>query len=197
MALRLRRRDSVIARPLRADAVTALGAVAVVVLLPLATFLVSVWLHGWQLQAVQSASMEPTYRVGSMLVIESIDASEVRVGMPLVFEDPTTPGRLVVHRVVERAPGDQIAFWTQGDANASRDPAPVPARMVRGQVKWQVTELGHVLNWLQWPRSGLLIAVPLGLLALSEWSERRKKSVEAPPVPEPTEPTELPEEASA
>ena len=134
MALRLRRRHRVTVRTLRADVVTALGVAAVAVLLPLATFLVAAWLQGWQLQAVQSASMEPTYRVGSLLVIEATDASNVQAGMPLVYEDPTTPGRLVVHRVLGRAPGDQIAFWTQGDANSSRDPVPVPARMVRGEV---------------------------------------------------------------
>jgi signal peptidase I len=197
MALRFRRRDRVGTPRLRTDIVTALGAVAVAVLLPLATLLVSTWLHGWQLQAVQSASMEPTYPVGSLLVIEPIDASKVRPGMALVFEDPTTPGRLVVHRVVGPAPGGQVAFLTQGDANASRDPVPVPARMVRGQVKWQVTELGHVLTWLQWPRSSLLIAVPLGLLVASEWLERRRKAAEAATMSGATKPAAESEEVPA
>lgn len=196
MALRLRRRDGLTARALRADVITALGAVTVALMLPLAMFLVSVWLHGWQLQAVQSGSMEPTYRVGSLLVIEPIDASKVREGMPLVFEDPTTPGRPVVHRVLGQAPGEELAFWTKGDANVSRDPAPVPARMVRGQVKWQVTELGHVLTWLQWPRSALLIVVPLGLLLVSEWLERRRRPPRAIAPPESPGPPSAPAEAS-
>jgi signal peptidase len=120
--------------------------------------------------------MEPTYRVGSVLVVEPIDASEVRRGMPLVFEDPMAPGRLVIHRMVERAPGDTVAFWTQGDANAARDPVPVPARMVRGKVKWQVTGLGTLLTWLRWPRSGLLlVVVPAALLVATEWRDRRRR----------------------
>jgi len=151
----------------------ALAILSLVVMLPLAAFLVSVWLLGWQLQSVQSGSMAPTYPVGSLLVIAPMNASEVEVGMPIVFEDPEIAGRLVTHRVIERAPGTALAFVTQGDANASRDPFPVPARNVRGQVLWHVTGLGSVMDYLQWPRSFLLLVVlPVGLLLLSELRSR-------------------------
>jgi len=69
----------------------ALAAVVVSLLLPLATFLVATWLLGWQLQHVLSGSMSPTYPVGSLLVTAQIDASDVRAGMAIVFEDPLNP----------------------------------------------------------------------------------------------------------
>src|SRR5436190_7264370 len=148
-------------------------AVAVALLLPLATFLVAAWLLGWQLQSVLSGSMSPTYPLGSMLVTAQIDAAEVAVGMPLVFEDPRESGRLVTHRVVALAPGSELAFITRGDANATNDPSPVPARLVRGRVLWHVTLLGSVLDWLQWPRSFLLLVLlPAGLLVLAELRAR-------------------------
>jgi signal peptidase I len=149
-------------------------ALSVAVLLPLATFLVAVWLLGWQLQHVESGSMSPTFPVGSLLVTAQVDPTDVTVGMPIVFEDPREPGRLVTHRVVGVAPGADLSFLTRGDANATNDPVPVPARLVRGRVLWHVTALGTVLDWFQWPRSFLiLVLLPAVLLALAEWRSRQ------------------------
>ena len=143
-------------------------------LVPLATFLMSVWLLGWQLQHVESGSMSPTYPVGSLLVTAQVDQADIEIGMPIVFEDPREPGRLVTHRVVGIAAGADLAFLTRGDANATNDPSPVPARLVRGRVLWHVTLLGTVLDWLQWPRSFIvLVVLPAGILLISGWRERR------------------------
>jgi signal peptidase len=154
---------------------TTLAVFAVAVMLPVTMFLVSAWLNGWQLQAVQSGSMAPTYPEGSLLVVGPIDASQVEPGMAAVFEDPQIRGRIVTHRVVGRAPGEGLQFWTQGDANAFRDPFPVPARLIRGRVLWQVTHIGGLMAWLRWPRSFVLLVVLPGLLlAVSEWRARRR-----------------------
>ena len=145
------------------------------VLLPLATFLVASWLLGWQLQSVLSGSMAPTYPVGSLLVVAPMDASDVKPGMPIVFEDPRVRGRIVTHRVVGVAPGDTLQFWTQGDANASRDPVPVPARMVRGRVMWQISYVGGLLTLLQWPWSFLALVVAPGLLLIGGELRNRRR----------------------
>jgi len=57
------------------------------------------------------------------------------------------------------APGETLQFVTQGDANAVPDPHAVPAPLVRGRVPWSVSHLGTALDWLQWPRSFLLLVV--------------------------------------
>ena len=162
----------------------AIGVTAVALLLPLATLLVAVWVAGWQLQHVQSGSMAPTYPVGSLLVTGDVDPATVHVGMPLVFVDPLASDRLVTHRVVGVAPGTDLAFLTRGDANATNDPVPVPARLVRGRVLWHVTLLGAVLEWLQWPRSIIvLVILPAVLLILVELRGRRRAggTLRAPP----------------
>jgi signal peptidase I len=145
------------------------GAVlAVAVLLPAATFAVAAWLQGWKLQPVRSASMEPTYTVGSLLVVEPIDASEVRPGMAVTFADPAGADRLVTHRVLRPAPGPNLAFVTQGDANTIPDPLPVSAREVRGRVRSAVPGLGTALHALRWPRNVLVLVVaPLVALVAS------------------------------
>jgi signal peptidase len=146
-------------------------------LLPLTTFLMAVWLLGWQLQHVESGSMSPTFPVGSLLVTGQVEPTDVSVGMPIVFEDPREPGRLVTHRVVGVAPGAELSFLTRGDANTTNDPVPLPARLVRGRVLWHVTVLGTVLDWFQWPRSFVLLVVgPAALLLLGDWRQRFRKS---------------------
>jgi len=158
----------------------ALAMLTLVVLLPLATFLVSVWLLGWQLQSVQSGSMAPTYPVGSLLVIGPLDAGQVALGMPIVFDDPELQGRLVTHRVIDRVPGTTVSFITQGDANATRDPVPVPARNIRGHVLWHISGLGNVMDYLQWPRSFiLLVALPAAVLLIGEVRSRMRRPKDA------------------
>lgn len=80
---------------------------------------------------------------------------------------------IVTHRVVGRAPGETLQFLTQGDANATADPAAVPARMVEGRVRSEIGGLGLVTDWLRWPRSFVLLVVVPGLLLAS--GERRRK----------------------
>ncbi len=163
------------------------GVVVVALLLPLTTFLVAVWLLGWQLQSVQSGSMTPTFAVGSLLVVGQLDPSRVEPGMAITFEDPAEPGKLVTHRVVGVAPGKELGFITKGDANAASDLVPIPARLVRGQVLWQVSHLGSLMDWLQWPRSFVLLVVVPGLLLIGlEWRGRRgSRSVEPAPASPP------------
>jgi hypothetical protein len=77
---------------------------------------------------------------------------------------------------VDVAPGESLQFITQGDANAVRDSTSAPARLVRGRVLWQVSRLGSVMDWLQWPRSFLLLVVVPGLILLADgWRSRRQR----------------------
>jgi signal peptidase len=150
-----------------------LAAVGVAVLLPLATFLTASWLLGWQLQSVQSGSMDPTYPVGSLLVVAAIDPATVQPGSPIVFRDPSDGSRLVTHRVIAIARGESLAFITKGDANATADLIPVTADRVFGRPLWSVSHLGTLLEWLAWPRSLLLVLVPGALLVLDAFRARR------------------------
>ena len=147
------------------------------VVLPVTVFAVATWLAGYQLQPVLSASMAPTYPVGSLLVVAPIDASDVRPGMAVSFDDPAEPGRLVTHRVIALAPGESLAFVTRGDANVTDDPFPVPARSVHGRVQWSVPVLGHAVAALAWPRGFLLLvvlpAIALAAGELAGWRRRR------------------------
>jgi signal peptidase len=156
-----------------------------VVVLPLAMLFVLAWVSGWRIQTVETASMEPTVLAGSAAVVEPIDASDVRVGMPIAFRDESRGGQMVTHRVIEvidRPAG--LAFRTQGDANDSPDASLVSGRAVEGRMRWHVPYLGQALGWLGWPRGFVaLVAAPLAVLLVSEaaaWRRRRGHSSASP-----------------
>ena len=154
-----------------------LGVVVLALLLPLTIFLAATWLSGWQLATVQTGSMTPTFPVGSLVVVGPVDPADVEIGMAIAFQDPDDPTRQITHRVVGIAPGPELAFITKGDANATADPRPVAARFVRGRALWHIAYLGTVMDWLQWPRSFLLLVVaPSVLLTLVELRSRRMRS---------------------
>lgn len=150
--------------------------VSISLLLPVAVFVIWSALTGHHLQAVRSGSMTPTYSVGSMLVVQSVDPSDVRVGMPLSFI--TDDGRTIeTHRVIQVIQDKNgLAFRTKGDANSTADPGIVPASAVRGSVQWSVPHVGGLMLWLRWPRGFLILVVaPLLFLLTTEVVARRTR----------------------
>jgi len=83
------------------------------------------------LLAVASGSMEPVLYKGDLILVQGvqnackINAAPKTANPPgdiIVFDDPTRPGKLIVHRAVEKISEDgSFYFITQGDANWSRD----------------------------------------------------------------------------
>lgn len=162
------------------------AALAIVVLLPLATLLMTAFLMGWRFQPIETGSMAPRYPAGSLAVVLPIDPSEVEPGSTIVFTDPMDPRRLVAHRALHRLPGDPPMWRTRGDANPAEDPMPVPARSIQGRVAWAIPGLGSVVTTLRgWPAIVLLVLAPLSILFATEargWRRARSRVAQTPPV---------------
>lgn len=152
------------------------AALAIAVLLPLAVLLGSAFLMGMRFQPLESGSMEPRFPVGSLAVVQPIDAAEVEPGMTIVFTDPVDGSRLIAHRAVKQLPGDPPAWQTKGDANVDIDPLPVHASTVRGRVAWSIAGLGSVVTAVRGgPAVVLLVGVPLSLLVVTEAVDLRRR----------------------
>jgi signal peptidase len=150
-----------------------LAVAAVVVITPLVVLLATVVVLGWQLQVVESSSMEPLYPKGSLAVVEPLDGSEVRTGMTVVFHD-RMQHKLVAHRVVGAVKGQPATWRTKGDANRTEDPLPVRAADVRGRVRWAVPHMGRAGVWLRGDHAPwALVGVPVAVLLLNELRGRR------------------------
>lgn len=139
---------------------TALVALVVV----FALFLMGSRLLGYQVYNVVSGSMEPTYSVGDLLYVKTVDPTTVQVGDPITF---VLNEALVVatHRVVEIDPENQH-FYTKGDANETADASPVHFNNLIGIPKFRIPLLGYVSDYIQNP-PGMYVAIACGALLIA------------------------------
>lgn len=143
------------------DTVTTVLVVLVVIF---AIFLMGSRLVGLQVFHVISPSMEPTYSVGDLIYVKSVDPDSVKVGDPITFvlnEDLV----VATHRVV-KVDAENRQFTTKGDANENEDAAPVHFNNLIGVPVFAIPLLGHVSAYIQSP-PGLYIAIAFGAVLLA------------------------------
>ncbi len=138
--------------------------VLVVLAVIFAVFLMGSRLVGLQVFHVISPSMEPTYSVGDLLYVKSVDPDSVKVGDPITFvlnEDLV----VATHRVVA-IDGENRQFTTKGDANETEDAAPVHFNNLIGVPVFAIPLLGYVSAYIQSP-PGMYVAIGFGVLLLA------------------------------
>lgn len=139
--------------------------VGIAVLLAIA--LAGVRIIGLQPYTVLSGSMEPTYHVGSLIYVKSVDYTELETGDPITFMlDEST---VATHRIIEVVPDEEdasvIRYRTQGDANEAPDGSLVHYKNVIGSPVFTIPMLGYVANYIQNP-PGTYIAIAAGAILL-------------------------------
>lgn len=143
--------------------------VGIVLLVPLAILLGTAWLFGWRFQPVETASMAPAIPTGALAVVQPADPARIVPGTMVVFVDRLDASRLVAHRVLRTLPGTPVRYETQGDANRTSDPLPVPVTAIRGVIAWTIPGLGTLVTAIRgWPAILLLVALPLAILVITE-----------------------------
>lgn len=149
---------------LAADLATTLVVLACRMLLAsvaaLALIAVGPVLAGMTSTAVMSDSMAPGIVTGDVVVVRPADARAARVGQVLLVDDPDSPGRLRLHRLVEHRDGRLVL---RGDANAQPDSATVAPGAVRGIAFLRVPWIGLPAVWA---RTGRVLPVLVGAGAL-------------------------------
>ena len=139
--------------------------VGIVVLLAIA--LVGVRIIGLQPYAVLSGSMEPTYHVGSLIYVKTVDYKELQIGDPITFM--ISQDTVVTHRIIEviadEEDPDTIRYFTKGDANDTPDGSSVHCKNILGKPLFSIPYLGYVSNYIQNP-PGRYIAMAGGALLI-------------------------------
>lgn len=134
---------------------------------------------------VLSASMEPTFGPGSVVVVRPVPVSELAVGDVITYDVPVEDGRVVTHRVIRIDRGAAVpTVRTKGDANAAPDPWAIE---LTGDVVWRtetsIPWLGYVIGALREPAVSriLVVAGPvlLGLLLVAQVWRRPVPSIAA------------------
>lgn len=139
--------------------------VALVVILAL--LVVGARVMGLQVYTVLSGSMEPTYHVGLVIYVKTVDPLTITQGQLITFLlDADT---VATHRVVEVVPDEEapsvIRFRTKGDANEAVDGSLVHYKNVIGTPVFTIPYLGYVVSYIQNP-PGTYIAISAGALLL-------------------------------
>ena len=148
--------------------------VVVSVLLLLPVFVLQ--LSGRDVLVVTSGSMRPAFDRGAAIGVERLASpdSEVRVGDVIVARG-AVGGVATAHRVVEvQRDGPQVAYATQGDANAAPDTDLVPASAIEGRVVVALPIVGFVIDFAHRPAGIVgLFVLPLMLLAMRSMTQAR------------------------
>ena len=133
----------------------------------LALGLVGMRLLGFQIFTILSGSMEPTYHVGSLILVRPTDPQEIRVGDPITFvmnEDLLVATHRVIGIDAEEDDG-MLRFATQGDANATPDALLVHQNNVIGVPILNIPKLGFVIDYIREP-PGTYAAIAIGAAVL-------------------------------
>ena len=140
-------------------------------------------LLGYSSYVIYSGSMEPTVKVGSLLVTRPADVEDLRVGDVITYRSPGNHTTLT-HRIVSiRQEDGERVFQTKGDASLEPDPREI---ILRGQVSrmaFDIPYLGYVVDFAKSIQGVvLLLLVPAaGLLlmqGLKAWKARASRGVQ-------------------
>lgn len=116
------------------------------------------------------SSMEPALQSGGLLMIEPIDAKEIKVGDIIVYSVPHMVREyynyppVVAHRVIEVKTEPRLGFRTKGD-NTGEDPFTIRPQDLKGTVGDQIPFIGLPLLFFQSTQGFIFVIVALALLA--------------------------------
>ncbi len=130
----------------------------------------------YQVKLVQSGSMEPSIKIGSVVVIKPMD--NYKKGEIITFEgDKKEP---VTHRILEvQVVEGKFYFTTKGDVNNAPDAGLVSKDKVLGKVVLDIPYLGYLIDFVQKPIGFILVLIIPALVIVSDelrkiWQEVRK-----------------------
>lgn len=143
------------------------------------------------LLVVQGSSMEPYIEEGDAVLLAYPGEGQLHVGDVVVFRDPLDPGVSIVHRIVELQEEEETLYaMTKGDANAIRDPIPIPVDSVGGKVRLVLPKAGLLITFLISPQGfALCVLCPLSILllyllaTLNQGKEQPEESRSSTPCP--------------
>lgn len=121
-------------------------------------------LFGWRSYVVLSGSMTPSIWTGDVVIAAPPRPGDLSPGRIVVFREPGTRQRILVHRVDRVLLGG--ALNTKGDANARADSTPVPTDDVRGVVRLRVPAVGLPVFWLRTHAWSYVVSTAVLILGL-------------------------------
>ena len=134
---------------------------------------------GYSPLIILTGSMEPAIATGDLIIVRTVQPQDVHTGDIIAFFDPDGSGTSVLtHRVTKIIQdGENLSFYTKGDANNTEDRNPVSADKLLGLYQTRYAGMGHVAMFMQTP-AGLVICVAVPLILLVGWDIIRRRHSE-------------------
>lgn len=124
--------------------------VAIVAIIALLLFALFPIKGNYQIKIVQSGSMEPSIRMGSIVIIKP--SASYTVGDVVTFGKDTKKDIPTTHRIFSsRAVDGVLLFTTKGDANKSPDTAEIRQGEIHGKVLFDVPFVGFIIDLARKP----------------------------------------------
>jgi signal peptidase len=122
----------------------------------------------YKLMVVQSGSMEPAIKLGSIVLIRP--AEGYQVGEIITFSHPEAPTQSTTHRIVEiKTINDRQSYVTKGDTNNAPDKGEIAKRDIVGKVLFALPYLGYAVNAVRKPFGFMLfIVLPATMIIYDE-----------------------------
>ena len=136
---------------------------------------------GFQSLAVLSGSMEPEISVGAIVFAKETDPATITIGDVITYR--ISDKTMVTHRV-EMLDFDNGQLYTKGDANNTRDAAPVAFENIVGKVAFHVPLIGYLTIYAKTPLGvaaicGVLVVLILLTFLPEVFSSDTKKEEES------------------
>ena len=129
-----------------------------------------------KLFAVQTGSMEPAIKKGSLIVVqprEKYQKEDIVTFKISPDANIKNPKSLVTHRIIEiKESKGEMFYVTKGDANESADMENRPQSAVLGMVIYKIPYLGYPAAYAKTPIGFLiLVGIPASLIFYTELSK--------------------------
>jgi len=117
---------------------------------------------------VQSGSMEPAIKIGSIVMVKPID--EYKIGDVISFGEVARTKAPTTHRVYDiKVVEGEPYYITKGDANNTPDQREISKREIIGKVLFDVPYLGYAVDFVKKPLGfALIILVPAVVIISDE-----------------------------
>jgi len=136
----------------------------------------------YKLMIVQSGSMAPAIKTGSVAIVKPAD--DYKIGDVITFGPYSKIKAPTTHRVYDmKVVGGEPVYITKGDANNAPDSREIKKSDIVGKVLFDVPYMGYAVDFAQKPLGfALIIIVPAALIILDEvkkiYGEVKKKKTE-------------------
>ena len=111
----------------------------------------TITLGGYRMFTVATASMEPKYKVGDILIAKQMSENELQIGDAITYKgtEGSFKDKIVTHEIIGiREENGEMKITTKGIANDIADPE-ISSNQVLGEVVYKVQSLSFISGLIQ------------------------------------------------